>query len=310
MNRRRTIERPRGLLNRLRGKRGNRRLKGLRLQASGFGREAPEARSPKPEARRDWGGALRYAGHLALSVVKVAFLIAVLGAVGLGGFYGYRRAMASTAFKVKQVEVVGARRAPRHDLQTLVQGAHGRSIFSVDLGALGRAVEGHPWVKKARASRQLPSRIVVEVDEHRPDALLQLGYLYLVDEDGHVFKRAATDETEGLAVITGVDRADYLGNQEVCRARVRRALAVLARYHDSPRPALSEVNLGARDEVTLYLRQAGIAVRLGTDPSDDRLRRFDAVWAALGPEVRRARAIFLDQEVRTDRVVVRMGSNE
>ncbi len=70
------------------------------------------------------------------------------------------------------------------------------------------------------------------------------------------------------------------------------------------------MNLGPRDEITLYLRRGGQAVRLGGDVSAERLRRFDAVWTALGPEVRRARAIFLDHEIRTDRVIVRMGTSE
>ena len=50
-------------------------------------------------------------------------------------------------------------------------------------------------------------------------------------------------------------------------------------------------------------------MRLGNDPSDKRLGRFDVVWAALGPETARTRVVFLDNEIRADRVTVRMGSN-
>jgi cell division protein FtsQ len=299
MNRRRTIARSRGLLRRLRGP-ANRRL-------------APARRSsgPKePAPPRDWRGLGRRLGRFALGAAKLAGLLAVLGGVGLGGYHGYRRAMAGTTFRVKQIDIEGARRAPRQELERLIQTALGRNILSVDLGALSRALLAHPWVKRARVSRQLPSRIVVQVEEHRPEALLHLGYLYLLDGEGKVFKRAAIDETEGLPVITGVDRAEYLAIPEACQQRVRRALEVLARYHAEPRPVLSEINLGSRDEITLHLRQDGLAVHLGPEPSAERLGRFDAVWASLGPEVRRVRAVFLDNEVRTDRVIVRMSSNE
>ena len=299
MNRRKTIARPGGLLRRLRGP-GNRRLAAAR-----------KPRGPKePAPPRDWRALGGRVGRLALGAAKLVGLLGVLFGVGLGGYHGYRRAMASTTFRVKQIDIEGARRAPRQELARLIQTTLGRNIFSVDLGAVNRALLGHPWIKRARVSRQLPSRLVVEVEEHRPEALLHLGYLYLLDAEGHVFKRAGLDETEGLPVITGVDRAEYLGNPEACQRRVQRALEVLARYHADPRPVLSEINLGPRDEITLHLRQDGLAVRLGPEPSTERLRRFDAVWASLGPEVRRVRAMFLDHEVRTDRVIVRMSSNE
>lgn len=296
MNRRRTMTRRGGLLRRL-GRPRNRRLR-------------PRPAAGAAAAPRDWRSLLHRIGRLGLSTLKLCGLLLVLGAVGLGSYHGYRRAMASTTFKVKQIAVEGTRRAPRQEIVHLVHSLLGRSIFGVDLSSVSRAVEGHPWVKRARARRELPDRILIEVDEHRPEALLHLGYLYLVNADGEVFKRASLEESDGLPVITGIERGEHLASPEACRLRVKRALEALQRYQAQPRPALSEVNLGPRDEITLYLRQGGLAVRLGNQASPERLSRFDAVWTALGPEVRRARAIFLDHEIRTDRVVVRMGSSE
>jgi len=48
-------------------------------------------------------------------------------------------------------------------------------------------------------------------------------------------------------------------------------------------------------------------VRVGTELTEERMEKMDAVWAALGPDVRRARVLYLDNVARKDRVTVRMG---
>jgi len=295
MNRRRTVPRQHSLLRCFSSPR-NRRVR-------------PKAEST-PRQPLDWRALLRGAGRGALLALKVVALLIVLAGLGFGGYYGYRRAMASTYFCVKTIEVRGARRASADEVTRLGESAQGRNIFTVDLRELDRLAAGQPWVKSARTRRELPDRLVVDVTERRASALLHLGYLYLVDEDGQVFTRPAVDEAEGLPTITGLDRTEYLDDPEGARQRVMRALGVMARYYAQARPALSEVHLGVRDELTLYLRRGGVAVKLGSEPSDERLSRFDAVWAALGPETSRARVVFLDDEIRADRVTVRMGSNE
>lgn len=301
MNRRKTIERRRFSLARLLGGPRNRRLRQ---------RRAPRAESPSSPPR-DWRALGAKIGRLALQAGKLLLLCALLAATGFGGYHGYRRVAASTYFNVKSIEVTGTRRAPRSELVRSVESSRGRSLFAVDLKAIARAVEGHPWVKRADVRRELPDRLVIEVTEHRAQAVLLLGHLYLVGEDGEVFKRAALDEVEGLPVITGVDRLSYLNEPAAARARVVRGLEALRRYYDgAPRPPLSEVNVGEREQVTLYLRH-GVAVRLGAAGADPtRLKRFDRVWAALGPDTQRVRVVYLDNEIRTDRVTVRFGTTE
>jgi len=183
----------------------------------------------------------------------------------------------------------------------------GKNILTLELEALRRTVLAHPWVRDARIERELPGTIVVQVREHKARALLMMGHLYLVNRKGQVFKRAELDEAVGMPVITGITRMDYLNHPERAREQISKALDSLDRYYDKVRPPLSEIHIGKRGEVTLHLQRGGLAVRMGEELTDERLAKLDAVWTALGPEVRRARAIFLDNVARKDRVTVRMG---
>ena len=122
-----------------------------------------------------------------------------------------------------------------------------------------------------------------------------------------IFKRAQRGETEGLPLVSGLDRATLLKNRVYARLWIQRALSVIARYYAQPRPPLSEVRLGTQGELTLFLRRGGIALRFGRTFSEERLRKLDAVWRALGPKkVKRLRALLLDHEARADRVIARL----
>jgi cell division protein FtsQ len=252
---------------------------------------------------------MRRAGRLGLLAAKAALVGAVLLGAGMGGYLSYQRLMTSDTFRIQAIRVEGARNAPAEELQRLAQDLLGRHIFNADVAAARAAVMEHPWVRSASLHRRLPDTVVVEVQEHEPRALLLIGHLYLVNPEGQVFKRAAVGETAGLPVITGLARLDYLNNPQAAGERIRRALAALERYGQGRgRPPLSEINVSPRGTVTLFLQRGGVALHFGNGVSEDRLQKLDAVWAALGPETGRARAVFLDNEAHRSRVTVRMGS--
>ena len=291
-NRRKTIKRG-FTIRRLFGTRRNRRL---------------ESRSEAPVEPRDWHALGSSLLSLGLFAARVTAVVLVLLCAGAGGYLAYDRVKGSSTFMVQKVTVQGARRARPADLQRLAAMVTGRHIFSVDLAAARRAVETHAWVKSARVYRDYPNTVAVVVTEHQPKALLLIGHLYLVSSDGKIFKKASPEEAHRLPVITGISRLDHINKPQVTRPRLRRALGALDRYRSMHRPPLSEVNIGQRGDITLFLRRNGVALRFGDEVSLQRLTRLDAVWAALGPETRRVRVVFLDNEVRTDRVTVRMGS--
>lgn len=262
----------------------------------------------QPRQPTDWRSLGRAVGRAGVLAAQAVALAAVLLGTGAGGYLAYDRVMTSPTFLVQRVRVTGAKRAQPAQLRRMARRVLGQHIFSVDLPRARRAVLEHPWVKDARVYREYPNAVGVAVVEQRAKALLLLGHLYLVNVEGRVFKKAETHEADGLPVITGVTRLAYLNRPAAVHPRLRAALAALDRYRRQRRPPLSEINVDHRGEITLFLRRNGVALRFGGDVSDDRLKKLDAVWAALGPDTRRVRAVFLDNETRRDRVTVRLGS--
>jgi cell division protein FtsQ len=322
MNRRKTIPRRFSLL-RLLGRAGNRRVRvrgdrtGTRKNANKAEKKAESAAvvskatvEPAPRGQRlreTLNRAATRALQLMLFATKVALVGLTLLGAAFGGYYAYNRAVTSDYFDVRLIEVKSTRRAATDEVRRLVEGARDRNLLTLDLDALRRAALAHPWVSEVSFERRLPNTLRVIVTEHKARALLLMGHLYLVNEAGQVFKRADQDEREGMPVITGISRMSYLESPGRAKEQIARALEALDRYYSRVRPPLSEVHLEAGGEMTLYLRRGGVAVRVGAELTDQRMAKMDAVWAALGPEARRARVLFLDNVARKDRVTVRMG---
>ncbi len=229
-------------------------------------------------------------------------LLLVAGAVGALVFV-----TRSAYFRVQAYTFGPMAHVTAEELQRFAGLRTGGNIFSVDLEAVAERVAAHPWVASARAKRILPGRIHVEVKERQAAAAVLMGNLYLVDPGAVIFKRAGPAEARGLVVITGVSRRDYEARRSEARRLLRLGLEVLALYKSRrDRPPLGEIHVERSGAVTLYTARRGLQIRLGRSGFLAKLRRLDVLLTALGKDAARLQVVRLDNDVRPDRITVRL----
>jgi cell division protein FtsQ len=260
------------------------------------------ARLPKPPAIADaCGRALRRS-------VPALVGAGIMFAVGGTAWAGYRFVTTSSHFAITTVEVEGNQQLATEAIVASLPARVGDNMFATSLDAVVAELRTNPWVASADAHRELPHTIVVTVREHVPAAIVTLGGLYLVDADGHPFKKAelGAEDGAGLPIVTGLDRAAYTADPAGTAASIRSALGALARWRGEPeRPSVGEVHLDPHGSLTLVTYEHAIAIQLGTldDGLGLRMQTFDATWAQLSATERmRTRAIHLD--ARPDHVTV------
>ncbi len=215
-------------------------------------------------------------------VGKLVLLLSVIAACGWGGRWAVRHVVDSPRFQIREIDFSPTPHLDRAAVLRLASVSLGDRLLGVDTDAVAARIATHPWVATARASRRLPSSLVIEVTERRAVAVAALSGLYLVDETGRPFKRATMDEADGLPVLTGIDRARYAQMRDVSEAAFREALAVLRQYRDRPgRPPVGEVDIDSGYGFSLFLVEGGAEIRLGRGNYGKKLAQLDQILEAV-----------------------------
>ena len=244
--------------------------------------------------------------------------IAAIAAIATAGAAGWLWLRSTGRFEARHILVTGSARIGGDEVARRAGLVPGTNLFALSLTEVEGALLENPWIEEVRAHRQLPDRLLVEIREKRPAALVLADSPYLAAEDGRPFKRARLErgEADGLPVVTGIERGLFSEHPAAAHALVRHALALVAAWQAAPeRPAIGEVHL-SEDGATLFTWKGGVGVRLGRVVAgvgdgpgelEARLRRFDEVWAALSEEERAVvKTVYLDGTTRPDRVTVRL----
>jgi hypothetical protein len=143
------------------------------------------------------------------------------------------------AGQVREVRFEGARLAAEPGLRHLADLHRGTLLRDVDLGAVERRVQRHPWVSFAEARRE-GSAVVVRVKERRAVALVLTDDLYLVDERGVPFLRADRQFVD-LPVIFGLTPDVVALHPDLPGAVVRASLQLVDSLQELPVPGSPEV---------------------------------------------------------------------
>lgn len=107
-------------------------------------------------------------------------------------------------FEVRDVVVTGTKAMDARVVYERALGQRDQAMSRLDLAGLRANLLDLPWVKDARVSRQLPDRLVIDIVERKPHAVLRdNGRLELIDETGHVLEAVGAHRAKGLLVLSG-----------------------------------------------------------------------------------------------------------
>ncbi len=154
----------------------------------------------------------------------------------------------------------------------------GISIWSVDPAVLAARLERHPWIRRASVRREFPRRVMVEVAERQPAAVVLIDQLYYVDRSGTVMARVGRDDTLDLPFVTGIEAAVLAGERPFPRHAIRQALKLL----QSMRAAglsfrVSEVHIEREQGITVFPVAPRVALVFGWNRFPLKLERLERV---------------------------------
>ncbi|MBW2477760.1 MAG: FtsQ-type POTRA domain-containing protein [Deltaproteobacteria bacterium] len=209
-------------------------------------------------------------------------------------------------FSISQVQVERQVRVGEEEILEASDIQVGDSLFDLDLHMIGRKIEEHPWVAKADVERVFPDQVVIRITEREPRAIVDLGYLYYVDDDGVVFKVLGSEDQLDFPVITGIDRQSLLEDSESVENSIKMALALMNALEQGTLFNLkhvSEIHYEPQEGLTLYTYRGGVPVYLGGDNFENKLKRLEHIFPDLEPRL--TALSYIDLNV-ADRVIVKI----
>jgi cell division protein FtsQ len=241
-----------------------------------------------------------------------AFLIPILFTLALSGMYIF--ISHSPRFCLTKVEVRGNRKTSEKEILEKAKIRLDGNIFRMDLGKIKDRVKEDSRIKEVRVKRQLPDRLLIEVEEKKPALWVNLPEgLCGLSKDQEIIPLEEEDFHCDLPIVTGLESPAVVGEQSAApyqRWPDTRAKFVsdfwnsMLEEDSSFADIISEIDLHEKANLVLYLIPGAIQVNMGKGDFEKKLKRLKAV---LNYQERTARPALIDLRFK-DQVVLRESS--
>ena len=218
------------------------------------------------------------------------WLKAFIGAAGfcLAGvifIFGYDALTQCDYFRSAVITINGEGRLSEQMILEAADIQCGDNILAVNLGRVRKRLVAEPWIKNAGVRRELPSRLIIRVEEHRPLAVLDVGRCFLIDQAGDIFKEAAPAEMSGLPIIAGIDYAQWKSPENPETKPYTAVMAMLKALDENAAffgtRGVQEISVDPEMGLTLRASAPVPSVHMGYGAYEKKLQRFGRVFARL-----------------------------
>ncbi len=246
---------------------------------------------------------LRKLLHRSLRVAVLGFT-GTLVVVGLGLLL--QLLVASDLFRIDQVRILGGSQLSQAKILALSDIQIGISTFALDLELIGGKIEENPWVRSAQAERIFPRQVNITVEERVPAAIINLGYLYYLDQRGEVFKVLGREDSLDFPMVTGFVRSGLLDNAQQGREHLQLVVDLIADLKQRSSfnlTQVSEIHQEKNGGLTIFTQVGGVKIKLGEGDLSEKLNRLERIYTRLKPRLEMLEYIDLNVDKR---IIVRI----
>jgi cell division septal protein FtsQ len=237
----------------------------------------------RPEKRREDKGGEKF-HEIFKRTIRRAFQLLFLIFILFISYQLYIHLLEDAFFQVRELEVRGCRKIPEKIVFTLA-GIEGMpNLFTVPLKEISKRVEAHPWVEQVNVRKVFPGKIMIQVEERKPIAILQLEEPYYIDSQGVIFSRVGDRDEYNFPCLTGLTRKTFDKDPNAAKHLIMKALEFLKATHEEKVPSLdgvSEIHMEKTFGIECFTQNEGVEVRMGWNHFEEKLKRLSLIWSDL-----------------------------
>ena len=182
---------------------------------------------------------------------------------------------------LEDIEVKGAFIIPADDYRESLVPVQRTPMDEIDTRNMSLLLESHPFVHAARVSKLYPNRVIVEIMERNPVALLNMDPILYIDREGFVLPELGNVGEDIIPIMSGFNTARELypiGHQTVSQKVLEsvKLIDYIIEYFPHIYDNLSEVTLNSNDEFVLILANYPTKVILGTERIQEKIQILDS----------------------------------
>ncbi len=211
------------------------------------------------------------------AVVSLLWLVVLVMGVLL--IFSYNLVLTSPWLKLEKTTVKGCANTTEQDL-LLVSGIKpATNILALNVDGIARKIKTNPWVEEVYVVRELPNRLIIEIQERKPMALVKReDSLYFMDSHGVIFKKFEGEEAN-LPVLTGC--AEDGKEDPVLVRKSIELINLLSASNSFPQiKNVSEIHGEENIGFSIFL-DSGLCLKIGFGDYEGKLKRLKPVLADL-----------------------------
>ena len=179
-------------------------------------------------------------------------------------------------FSVREIQVRAGKTIGGTEIVAMAGLRHGMNIWNLEPAAIEQRIARHPAVRRVVVRREFPRRVVIEVEERTPKAIVAAGKLYYVDAEGVLFREVGKGENIQFPLLTGLRADQFATSNRAMRLKLQDAMR-LGDLMTQDSHVLSEIHFDSAERVVLYTTSYPVALRMGWGDWDDKIKRLDRV---------------------------------
>lgn len=194
--------------------------------------------------------------------------------------YSYSVLISVPYFEIKEISVRGLKELTEKDVLASAEIRPAQNLLAINTDAVIRRVAANQWVKNVYVGRELPNKLVLEVQERNPLALVKQGSdFYLMDGEGFVFKKLGKSDQVDLPVLTGFNVQDKT-KTPLFLSMLHLLKTVSGSRQYTYLGTISEIHIDDVFGLSL-ISGTGLYVKLGRDGFESKLKKLTLVLADL-----------------------------
>jgi cell division septal protein FtsQ len=237
----------------------------------------------RPKVRREEKGAEKFL-RVVKKTIRVAFQLLLLSFFLFIGHWVYVHLLGDPYFRVREVEVEGGRKITKETLLSLTVMEGMPNLFSVKLKEVVKQLESHPWIEQVRVKKVFPNKILIQIEERKPMAIIQLEELYYIDIRGEIFSPVGEKDEYNYPYLTGLTRQVLEKDPVEAKRLISKALELLRIAHQEKVPPLeeiSEIHMEKTFGIHCFTKAEGVEVKMGWEDFREKLKRLSLIWSDL-----------------------------